>query len=179
MALSAALYATSPQRRCAVEPHKTLHSSAPRNCRTFSQGVSLSLLNPVQIQELDTWERTYEMLSVVCWFGFLRSRESITGYGLYSRGAWRAPIQHSSVQYRQRYVYCGKQRSKIPLPRLLPSVSLHLLFAKSPRSVTVFDRQEASCSSGLIIQLCAGTLLALRPRLISLSTLSRPPTSYT
>ena len=49
------------------------------------------------------------------------------------------------------------------------SVFLHLLFAKTPRSVTVLDRQKASCLSGSMIQLCVGTLLAFRPHSIKVS----------
>ena len=92
-----------------------------------------------------------------------------------SRGVWRAPVQYSSIQYRQGYVHCGKQKSKIPLPRLLPFVFLHLPFVKTPRSVTVLDRQEASCSSGSMIQLCMGTLPAFRPLSIKVSLPSLYP----
>ena len=86
-----------------------------------------------------------------------------------------APVRYSSVQYRQKYVYCGKQKGKIPLPRLLPNVFLHLPFVKTPRSVTVFDRQKALCSSGSMIQLCVNTLLAFRPCSIKVSLPSLYP----
>ena len=43
---------------------------------------------------------------------------------------------------RQRYVFCGKQKYKIGIPRLCLSALLHLLFAKTARSTTVLDRQE-------------------------------------
>ena len=104
---------------------------------------------------------------------------TFTGYGLYSRGVWRAPVWYSSVQYRQGYMHCGKQKSKTPLPRLLSSVFQHLPFAKTPRRVIVFDRQETSCSSNSMIQLCMGTLLAFRPHSIKVSLPSLYPQRHT
>ena len=56
------------------------------------------------------------------------------GYGLYSRGVWRAPVQYSLVQYRQGYVHCGRQKSKIPLPRLVSTLTLRK------------DSQKCDCS---------------------------------
>ena len=72
-------------------------------------------------------------------------------------------------------MHCGKQKSKIPLPRLLSNVFLHLPFVKTPKSVTVLECKEASCSSGSTIQLCMGTLLAFRPRSIKVSLTSLYP----
>ena len=39
-------------------------------------------------------------------------------------------------------MYCAKQQSKTPLPRLLLKVFLHLLFAKTTIRVTVLDHME-------------------------------------
>ena len=65
---------------------------------------------------------------------------NFTGYGLYSRGAWKAPVRYSLVRSRQSYMFCGFAKNKLHLPRLLLSVFLHLLVAKTARSVTVLDK---------------------------------------
>ena len=67
------------------------------------------------------------------------------------------------------------RRVKYPFPRLLSNVFLHLPFVKTPKSVTVLDRQEASCLSASKIQLCVGTLLAFCPRSIKVSLPSLYP----
>ena len=74
------------------------------------------------------------------------------GYGLYSRGA---PVRYSSVQYRRGYVHCVRQKSKIPLPRLLPIVSTLTLRkdsqkcdrSRSPRSL-MLERLDDSILRG-------------------------------
>lgn len=56
-----------------------------------------------------------------------------TGDELYCRGLWRALVRYSLVQskylctlvwYRQRYVYCGKQRNEYPFPGFYPALTL-------------------------------------------------------
>ena len=38
-------------------------------------------------------------------------------------------------------MHCGKRKKIIPLPRLLSNIFVHLPIVKTPRCVTVLDRQ--------------------------------------
>ena len=77
-----------------------------------------------------------------------------------------ASTVYSSIRYRQRYVFCGKQKNKIHLPRLLLStLTLHKDYQKCDCS----RLPRTSCSSSSINRLCVGMLLSFHPRSIKAS----------